>query len=84
MNTRELFADGAHDSVGLGAGITLLRGFADSRRLVPLIENAAVTAPFRHLVTPGGQTHVGGHDQLRPRRLGQRPRRISLRDRAIP
>jgi alkylated DNA repair protein (DNA oxidative demethylase) len=53
MNTLELFAEG---SVSLGAGITLLRGFADSSRLMPLIESVAAAAPFRHLVTPGGQT----------------------------
>jgi len=33
-----------------------LRGFADSSRLMPLIERVAHAAPFRHLVTPGGQT----------------------------
>ena len=55
MNTLELFADaGAEQS--LGDGITLLRGFADTRRLFPLIERVAAASPFRHLVTPGGQT----------------------------
>ncbi len=57
MNTLELFADGSHDTaIALGPGITLLRGHADSRRLMPLIESLAAAAPFRHLVTPGGQT----------------------------
>lgn len=56
MSTLELFADGTAGSVSLGAGITLLRGFADSSRLMPLIESVAADSPFRHLVTPGGQT----------------------------
>jgi len=57
MNTLELFAGGAHDaSVVLGPGITLLRGFADSTRLMRLIDDVAAGSPFRHLVTPGGQT----------------------------
>jgi DNA oxidative demethylase len=61
MNTLELFDSAAgaatpFGKVALGAGITLLRGFADSKRLMPLIEHVASRAPFRHLVTPGGQT----------------------------
>ncbi len=57
MNTLELFADGASGGkISLGPGITLLRGFADSTRLMPLIEQVAARSPFRHLVTPGGQT----------------------------
>src|SRR6185295_7743756 len=57
MNTLELFAGGeAGAPVSLGAGISLLRSFADSARLMPLIERLASRAPFRHLVTPGGQT----------------------------
>jgi alkylated DNA repair protein (DNA oxidative demethylase) len=58
MNTLELpFASGAAaEPSSLGAGIALLRGFADSRELLPLIEHVAAHAPFRHLVTPGGQT----------------------------
>ena len=55
MNTLELFAEGTAQ-VRLGDGITLLRGLADSSRLMPLIEAVAQVAPFRHLVTPGGQT----------------------------
>jgi len=54
MNTLEMFA-GAGASA-LGPGISLLRGCADSRALFPLIEAVAAAAPFRHLVTPGGQT----------------------------
>jgi alkylated DNA repair protein (DNA oxidative demethylase) len=54
MNTLELFP--AEPAVSLGAGITLLRGFADSARLMPVIESVAAASPFRHLVTPGGQT----------------------------
>jgi alkylated DNA repair protein (DNA oxidative demethylase) len=55
MNTLELFAEGAAE-LSLGAGISLLRGFASSSRLMPLIESVAAESPFRHLVTPGGQT----------------------------
>jgi alkylated DNA repair protein (DNA oxidative demethylase) len=35
-------------------GITLLRRFADSAELFPLIEAIAAAAPFRQMVTPGG------------------------------
>lgn len=56
MSTLELpFADDA-DLVRLGDGIALLRGCADTATLMPLIERIAARAPFRHLVTPGGQT----------------------------
>jgi alkylated DNA repair protein (DNA oxidative demethylase) len=57
MSTMELFATplGA-GRVELGDGITWLRGFADTARLLPLIEAVATQSPFRHLVTPGGQT----------------------------
>jgi alkylated DNA repair protein (DNA oxidative demethylase) len=55
MSMLELFADGG-DAITLGDGITLLRGFANSATLMPLIEAVATCAPFRHLVTPGGQT----------------------------
>jgi DNA oxidative demethylase len=56
MNTLEMqFSDDA-ERVRLGEGITLLRRFADTSRLMPLIERVAARAPFRHLVTPGGQT----------------------------
>src|SRR3954463_13600585 len=57
MSTLELFAGpGADGAVSLGPGITLLRGFADTARLMPLVDEVAALAPFRHLVTPGGQT----------------------------
>jgi alkylated DNA repair protein (DNA oxidative demethylase) len=56
MKTLELPFETGSDRVGLGDGITLLRGFADTSRLMPLIERVAARAPFRHLVTPGGQT----------------------------
>ncbi len=56
MNTLELpFATGG-EPIGLGAGITLLRGVAETAKLMPLIDDVANRAPFRHLVTPGGQT----------------------------
>jgi alkylated DNA repair protein (DNA oxidative demethylase) len=55
MNTLELF-DAGEERVRLGDGIMLLRGFADTRTLFPLILAVAARSPFRHLVTPGGQT----------------------------
>ncbi len=52
-------------------GITLLRGFADSRRLMPLIERCRESSS----ISPPGDSrrpdHVGGHDQLRSAGLGQ-------------
>jgi DNA oxidative demethylase len=55
MNTLELpFAGG--ETTSLGKGISLLRGFAHTPVLLPHIERIAEAAPFRHLVTPGGQT----------------------------
>jgi len=58
VNTLELpFADEpSGEKLRLGDGITLLRGFADTAVLLPLIQRIADVAPFRHLVTPGGQT----------------------------
>jgi DNA oxidative demethylase len=57
VNTLELFtAENAGEAQTLEPGITLLRGFARSAELMPLIETVAAAAPFRHLVTPGGQT----------------------------
>jgi alkylated DNA repair protein (DNA oxidative demethylase) len=57
MNTLELFdtPDGSQ-VLRLGDGISLLRGLADTSRLFPLVQRIAAVAPFRHLVTPGGQT----------------------------
>ena len=54
MNSLELFT--AQDAITLETGITLLRGHGDSKTLMPLIERVAAASPFRHLVTPGGQT----------------------------
>jgi len=56
MNTLELPFSGGSESLRLDDGITLLRGFADTTKLLPCIERVARLAPFRHLVTPGGQT----------------------------
>jgi alkylated DNA repair protein (DNA oxidative demethylase) len=58
VNTLDLpFSDASGgEQLRLGDGITLLRRFADTARLMPLIGEVADTAPFRHLVTPGGQT----------------------------
>ena len=44
MNTLELFGTGPGAPVSLGAGISLLRGFADSSRLMPLVERVARAA----------------------------------------
>jgi alkylated DNA repair protein (DNA oxidative demethylase) len=56
MNTLELFAPGRSGGIPLGDGITLLRGLANTKQLLPLIEGIAQRAAFRHLVTPGGQS----------------------------
>ena len=57
MNTLELFAgENAGEALHLDPGITLLRGCARSAELMPLIESVSAAAPFRHLVTPGGQS----------------------------
>ena len=56
MNTLELPFGGVAEPVRLGDGIALLRGFADTRVLMSLILQIAERAPFRHLVTPGGQS----------------------------
>ena len=56
MSTLELPFSRGSESLRLGDGITLLRGFADTARLLPCIRHIAELAPFRHLVTPGGQT----------------------------
>ena len=55
MGTLELFGEGT-GRLSLGDGITLLRGHADTTLLFPLLLEIAARAPFRHLVTPGGQT----------------------------
>jgi len=58
VNTLELpFTDDTGgEQIGLGDGISLLRDCADTTTLMPLIQRVAAAAPFRHLVTPGGQT----------------------------
>jgi alkylated DNA repair protein (DNA oxidative demethylase) len=56
MNTLELPFTATREQLRLGDGITLLRGYADTATLMPLIQRVAEAAPFRHLVTPGGQT----------------------------
>jgi DNA oxidative demethylase len=57
VNTLDFFPDAnAGEAQVLEPGITLLRGFARSVELMPLIVKIAAAAPFRHLVTPGGQT----------------------------
>jgi DNA oxidative demethylase len=56
MSTLELPFANDSGLVPLGDGIVLLRRCADTATLMPLIEGIARRAPFRHLVTPGGQT----------------------------
>lgn len=58
MNTLQLpfGVEAGTEKLRLGDGITLLRGFAGTADLMPLIHAIASVAPFRHLVTPGGQT----------------------------
>jgi alkylated DNA repair protein (DNA oxidative demethylase) len=56
VKTLELPFAAAVETIGLGPGITLLRGFADTAQLMPQVADIANQAPFRHLVTPGGQT----------------------------
>jgi len=56
MSTLELFANAVDAGIPLGPGITLLPGLAHSVQLMPRIAQLAAIAPFRHLVTPGGQT----------------------------
>jgi len=60
VQTLELFADSSEARpearLVLGEGITLLRGFANTSELLPLVAAVAAVAPFRHLVTPGGQS----------------------------
>ncbi len=56
--TRDLFADARSDvaSYELGPGAVLLRGFAVpfEAALAAGIDAVAATAPFRHMITPGG------------------------------
>ncbi len=63
MSTRGLFddmhIDGAVDGVQeIGPGARVLRGFArpGAGELLKAIDEVVRTAPFRHLVTPGGYT----------------------------
>jgi alkylated DNA repair protein (DNA oxidative demethylase) len=56
MSTIDLPVSAGCEALRLGDGITLLRGFARTTELLPLSVEVANAAPFRHLVTPGGQT----------------------------
>jgi DNA oxidative demethylase len=56
MSTLQLPFSRGSESLRLGDGIALLREFADTTQLMPIIRQIAERAPFRHLVTPGGQT----------------------------
>ena len=56
MSTLELPFSAGSEPLRLDDGITLLRGFANTAQLLPCIARIVGLAPFRHLVTPGGQT----------------------------
>jgi len=56
MSTLELPFSRGSESLCIGDGISLLRGFANTAQLLRCIRQIAELAPFRHLVTPGGQT----------------------------
>ena len=56
MSTLQLPFSRDRETLRLGDGITLLRGHANTAQLLPLVDRIAAVAPFRHLVTPGGQT----------------------------
>jgi alkylated DNA repair protein (DNA oxidative demethylase) len=56
MNTLALPLESHGEVLSLGEGISLLRGFADTAHLFARIVAIDAVAPFRHLVTPGGQT----------------------------
>lgn len=48
----DLFGSGKEE---LSPGLVLLRRFADSAALAPLIADITAAAPFRHQMTPGGK-----------------------------
>ena len=78
MNTLRLPSRSVAEPLRLGDGIALLRGFADTATLMPLIERVART----RAVPPSRDTRraddVRGDDQLRAGGLGQRSQRVSL------
>jgi alkylated DNA repair protein (DNA oxidative demethylase) len=51
----DLLAPPASDREWIRDGMVLLRRFADTASLLPLILEVAAVAPFRHMRTPGGQ-----------------------------
>jgi DNA oxidative demethylase len=54
----DLFITEAEPRMDLGVGAVLLRRFAiaTERELISALETVVAAAPFRHMVTPGGQT----------------------------
>jgi DNA oxidative demethylase len=54
----DLFASEAAPRIDLAPGAVLLRGFAlaTEHELMSALETVVAVAPFRHMVTPGGQT----------------------------
>jgi alkylated DNA repair protein (DNA oxidative demethylase) len=44
----------ANETATIRDGVVLLRGFADGRVLLPLIDAVASVSPFRHMHVPGG------------------------------
>ena len=65
----------------MAPGAVLLRGFALAvdDELERAVAAVAAAAPFRHMETPGGFTHVRRDDELRSLRLGVERERLSLR-----
>ena len=53
--SRDLFEQQAPALVTITEGMSLLRGFADSRELMPMVEAVARDAAFRYLEVPGGR-----------------------------
>ena len=64
----------------MAEGAVLLRGFARpfESELIAALREIVAQAPFRRMFTPGRSPDVGGDDQLRQRRLGHGPQRLSL------
>ena len=70
-----------------GSESVLLSGFAESEApaLLEVLERTVLPrAPWRHMLTPGGQRMSVAMSNCGSARLGQRPSRLSLREPAIP
>ena len=76
--TLSLFGEIGREELDTGA--VMLRGFAlrDEGALLQALNDVTEMAPFRHMVTPGGLSHVGRDDQLRQAGVGDGQDRVSL------